>query len=275
MTAAPAFAKINLALVVGRLRDDGKHEVVTVLQRIDLHDTITVAAADELRVDGFADDTIVTSALTTLAESARVKPGWHVHIDKRIPLAAGLGGGSSDAATALALANETLDDPLPTDELHRLASGVGSDVPFFLHSGAKLATGAGSELASVELPTEYVVVLVVPHGTTKDSSGVVYAEFDARAGAAGFETRSAGVHRALAEVTTAADLAALPPNDLAWSPLARELEALGAFRADVSGAGPTVYGLFATDPEAESAARRLAARGRTLVARPVPARRHA
>jgi 4-diphosphocytidyl-2-C-methyl-D-erythritol kinase len=275
MTVAPAFAKINLALVVGPLREDGKHEVVTVLQRIDLHDTITLTAADEFVVDGFTEDTIVTHALATLARSAGAKPGWHVHIEKGIPVAAGLGGGSSDAATALALANGTLEEPLPTDELHRLASGVGSDVPFFLHSGAKLATGDGTELASVDLPIEYVVVLVVPNGATKDSSGAVYAEFDARAGAAGFEGRAAGLHDALGAVTAPLDLTTLPPNDLASSPLARELEALGAFRADVSGAGPTVYGLFTTEAEAESAVGRLASLGRTFVARPVPARRHA
>jgi 4-diphosphocytidyl-2-C-methyl-D-erythritol kinase len=275
MTAAPAFAKINLALVVGPLREDGKHEVVTVLQRIDLHDTITLTAADELNVDGFAEDTVVASVLAALAGSAGVKPGWHVHIEKRIPVAAGLGGGSSDAATALVLANEALDEPLPTDELHRLASGVGSDVPFFLHSGPKLATGDGSELASVELPTDYVVVLVVPHGATKDSSGGVYAEFDRRAGGAGFEARATLVHDALAAVTAPLDLAALPRNDLASSPLAHDLVALGAFRADVSGAGPTVYGLFTTEAEAESAVGRLASVGRTFVARPVPAGRHA
>jgi 4-diphosphocytidyl-2-C-methyl-D-erythritol kinase len=275
MTAAPAFAKINLALVVGPLREDGKHEVVTVLQRIDLHDTITLTAADDLTVDGFPEDIIVTSALTTLARSVAVKPGWHVHIEKRIPVAAGLGGGSSDAATALTLANETLEEPLPTEELHRLASGLGSDVPFFLHAGAKLATADGTDLTSLDLPMGYVVVLVVPHGATKDSSGGVYAEFDARAGAAGFEARAAAVHDALAAVNAPSNLAALPPNDLASSPLAHELVALGAFRADVSGAGPTVYGLFTAEGEAEAAAARLASLGRTFLARPVPARRHA
>jgi len=271
MTAAPAFAKINLALVVGPCRADGKHEVVTVLQRIDLYDTITLTAADDLSVEGFGEDTIVRSALATLARWAGVKPAWHVHIEKRIPVAAGLGGGSSDAATALVLANETLDAPLGTDELHRLASGLGADVPFFLHSGTKLATGDGSELATVDLPIEYVVVLVVPNGVTKDSSGAVYAEFDARAGETAFAARSAGVHDALAAVRTAADLSALPPNDLASSPLAHELVALGAFRADVSGAGPTVYGLFTTEAEAQSAAQQLAGMGRTFVARPIAA----
>jgi 4-diphosphocytidyl-2-C-methyl-D-erythritol kinase len=274
VTSAPAFAKINLALVVGPLRDDGKHEVVTVLQRIDLQDTITVTATDDLTVEGFAEDTIVGSALATLARSAGVRPGWHVRIDKRIPVAAGLGGGSSDAATALRLANETLGEPLSTDELHRLASGLGADVPFFLHSGAKLATGDGSELASVDLPSAYVVVLVVPHGETKASSGAVYADFDARAGAAGFEARAAEVRAALVAVETPLDLAVLPPNDLASSSLARELLASGAFRADVSGAGPAVYGLFAQETEAESAAARLAALGRTFVARPIEADRH-
>lgn len=275
MTVAPAFAKINLALVVGPRRADGKHEVVTVLQRIDLHDTITLTAADDLSVDGFAEDTIVGRTLATLARSAGVTPKWHVHIEKRIPVAAGLGGGSSDAATALALANETLDEPLPIDDLHRLACGIGSDVPFFLHQGAKVATGDGTVLAPVEVPSEYVVLLVVPNGVTKDSSGAVYAEFDARAGETGFAARSADVHHALAAVKTAADLAALPANDLASSPLAQDLAASGAFRADVSGAGPTVYGLFTETAEAESAARRLERLGRTFVVRPVPAARHA
>jgi 4-diphosphocytidyl-2-C-methyl-D-erythritol kinase len=269
--SAPAFAKINLALVVGPPRGDGKHEVVTVLQRIELHDTITLSPAEELTVDGFTEDAIVASALVALARSAGVPPAWRVHIEKRIPVAAGLGGGSSDAATALRLANEMLDEPLAPGDLHRLAAGVGADVPVFLRSGSQLGTGDGSELVGVDLPTAYTVVLVVPHGETKDSSGAVYAAFDARAGACGFETRVARLRDALAAVATAEDIASLPPNDLASSPLARDLEALGAFRADVSGAGPTVYGLFSREAEAAAAADQLASVGRTFVARPVAA----
>jgi 4-diphosphocytidyl-2-C-methyl-D-erythritol kinase len=269
--SAPAFAKINLALVVGPPRGDGKHEVVTVLQRIELHDTITLSLADELAVGGFTEDAIVSSALLTLARAVGVAPGWHVHIEKRIPVAAGLGGGSSDAATALRLANDMLDEPLAPGDLHRLAAGLGADVPFFLRSGGQLGTGDGSELVGVDLPTTYTVVLVVPHGETKDSSGAVYAAFDAREGATGFETRAARLRDALAAVATAEDIASLPPNDLASSPLARDLEALGAFRADVSGAGPTVYGLFSGEAEAAAAADQLASLGRTFVARPVAA----
>jgi 4-diphosphocytidyl-2-C-methyl-D-erythritol kinase len=109
---APAPGKINLALVVGPAREDGKHEVATVLQRIDLGDRVSLEPAATLSVAGFAGDTLVRDALGSLAAAAGVEPRWRATIAKRIPVAAGLGGGSSDAATALRLGNETLDDPL-------------------------------------------------------------------------------------------------------------------------------------------------------------------
>ena len=108
MMRAPAAAKINLALVVGPTRDDGKHEVLTVLQRIDLVDRIEITHAPTLGIDGFKDDTLVRTALERLAAAAGVEPRWRVKIEKHIPIAAGLGGGSSDAATALRLANGSL-----------------------------------------------------------------------------------------------------------------------------------------------------------------------
>ncbi len=272
MSTAQAYAKINLALVVGALRLDGRHDVVTVLQRIDLHDAITVEPAGVLVVEGFAEDTIVLSALEALARAAEGEPRWRVVIEKRIPVAAGLGGGSSDAATAMTLANSSLERPLAPADLHELAARLGADVPFFLGPGAQLATGDGTELERVVLPTGYSVVLVVPDGQTKESTGAVYAAFDDRRGADGFAERARGVVDALSAVTVVRDLAALPRNDLASSPLARELEAAGAFRADVSGAGPTIYGLFEQHEAALSAADLLADAGATYVVRPVEAR---
>ena len=115
MTVAFAPAKLNLALVVGPLRKNGKHELATVFQRIALVDRIELGSAPALEIAGFVADTLVRSVLEALAERARVEPRWRVSIEKKVPVAAGLGGGSSDAATALRLVNATLDNPLSPD----------------------------------------------------------------------------------------------------------------------------------------------------------------
>ena len=268
MMRAPAPAKINLALVVGPTRNDGKHEVLTVYQRLDLVDRIEIEEAPGLRVDGFKDDTLVRGALERLAAAAGIEPRWRVKIEKHIPLAAGLGGGSSDAATALRLANGSLADPLPAAELHRVAAGSGADVPFFLAQGPHLGSGDGSELAPIDLPQDFWVVLLLPRDTVKSSTADVYAAFDARNGERGWDERRAALLDALARVKTPLDLAALPPNDLASSPLADELRGEGAFRADVSGAGPAVYGLFLERADADNAKRALTRLGETWLVPP-------
>ena len=268
MSRAPAPAKVNLALVVGPLRDDGKHEVLTVLQRIDLVDRIELEEAPELRVEGFAGDTLVHAALSELARSAGVEPRWRAGIEKKIPVAAGLGGGSSDAATALRLANETLPEPLPPDELRKVAAQIGADVPFFLADGPQLGSSDGSELEPLDLPQDFWVVVLLPHGAEKTSTAEVYAAFDTRHDVAGFAERRRALLDGLAGVKRPRDLAPLPPNDLVSSPLAEELRATGAFRADVSGAGPALYGLFHHRRDADAARRALRRLGRTWLAAP-------
>jgi 4-diphosphocytidyl-2-C-methyl-D-erythritol kinase len=270
---APAAAKINLALVVGPTRDDGKHEVLTVYQRIDLVDRIEIEEGPSLRVDGFKDDTLVRTALERLAAAAGVEPRWRVKIEKHIPVAGGLGGGSSDAATALRLANGSLAEPLAADELHALAAGIGADVPFFLADGPQLGSGDGTELAPLGVspnvwPQDFWVVVLLPHDEEKVSTAEVYASFDARNGAAGWDERRTALLDGLARVKTPLDLATLPSNDLASSPLAAEIRATGAFRADVSGAGPALYGLYLDRPDADEARRFLARFGETWLAPP-------
>ncbi len=265
---APAPAKINLALVVGPVRGDGKHEVATVLQRVDLGDRVAVEPAPALSVNGFAGDTIVRAALEALAAAAGVEPRWQAKITKRIPVAAGLGGGSSDAATALRLANGTLAAPLPAAELDALAASLGADVPFFLADGPQLGRGDGSDLTLLELPQDFWIVLALAPGELKESTAAIYRRFDERGGATGFEERLELLERTLAGVRRPRDLAALPPNDLAASPLSDELLRLGAFRADVSGAGPVVYGLFHHRRHAESARAALGGVARTWLTAP-------
>ena len=268
MRRAPAPAKLNLALVVGPRGPGGKHELCTVYQRIDLCDRVSLESAPSLEVGGFADDTLVGAALELLASRAGAKPYWSARLTKRIPVAAGLGGGSSDAATALRLANETLPDPFDLPQLRALASELGADVPFFLASGPQLGEGDGSRLTPLDLPQDYWVVVVLPRGATKESTAAVYERFDARDGADGWEARRAELGAALAEVRRPRDLATLPPNDLASSPVSERLRALGAFRADVTGAGPAVYGLFHHRTAAEEAKRVLAPVGGTWVTLP-------
>lgn len=263
MRRAPAPAKLNLALVVGPRGVNGKHEVCTVYQRVDLCDRVSVEPAGRLDVRGFPDDTLVRAALERLAASAGVEPRWLVRIRKRIPVAAGLGGGSSDAATALRLANETLEEPRPVPELRALAAELGADLPFFLGNGPQLGEGDGSTLTPLELPQDYWVVVVLPRAAAKVSTAAVYEAFDGRDGADGWEARRDELRARLGDVRRARDLATLPPNDLASSPLAERLRALGAFRADVTGAGPAVYGLFHHRAAAEAARRRLAPDGGT------------
>ena len=268
MKRIPAPAKINLALVVGPRRADGRHEVTTVFQRVDLADRITVEPADRLTVTGFAADTLVRAALERLATAAGVQPRWRARIQKRIPVASGLGGGSSDAAAALMLANRTLAEPLDSSVLEALAAELGTDVPFFLQSGPVLGSGAGDELEPVELPQDFWIVLLLPKGATKSSTADVYAAFDNRGAEVGYAARRDAVLQALRKVRRPRDLAALPPNDLASSPLAAQLLDHGAFRADVSGAGPTVYGLFMQRASAKRAARLAGRFGRTWVTVP-------
>jgi 4-diphosphocytidyl-2-C-methyl-D-erythritol kinase len=265
---ASAAAKINLALVVGPKRPDDKHEVVTVYQRIGIADRLELDPAAELRVEGFPGDSLVRGALEALASRAGVAPRWRVRLEKRLPIAAGIGGGSSDAATALRLANATLPEPLADGDLHELAAGLGADVPFFLTDGPQLGTGDGAELQALDLPQDYWVLLLVPRAVEKPSTASVYAGFDLRGGSAGFDDRRAALLAALEHVRRPRDLAALPANDLASSPLVDDMRTLGAFRADVSGAGPAVYGLFHHRDGAKAAQRALKRDGETWLTAP-------
>jgi 4-diphosphocytidyl-2C-methyl-D-erythritol kinase len=191
-----------------------------------------------------------------------------VRIDKRIPVAAGLGGGSSDAAAALRLANAQLDEPLPAEALHEIAARVGADVPFFLVDGPQLGTGDGTALEPLDLPQDFVVLIALPDGETKESTRRVYERFDEREGPIGFDDRVRALRDALARVRRPRDLADLPPNDLASSPLAAELRDAGAFRADVSGAGPSIYALFHAKADARRAAGVLRGRARIWITLP-------
>lgn len=273
MNFAAVPAKVNLSLVVGEVRPDGLHRLASLVQRVDIADRLTVELATEPAVIGFSDDTLITLALAAVEESAGVPASFRATVEKHIPVAAGLGGGSADAAAALTLANGLLGSPLSDQRLHELAFALGSDVPFFLAPGPKLVGGAGELVEPVTTPQDFFVVIALPDDVSKRSTGEVYARFDELGGGARFEERAAELRSAIQTCRRARDLARLPPNDLAEASGARaaagQLAELGAFRADVNGAGPSAYGLFARRRDAERASRALRTRARTWVTVPV------
>lgn len=155
--ARQSGCKVNLLLNILGRRPDGFHELETVIQPIALFDDLEFTRGgtgirltcndSSLPVDA---DNLVHRATSAFLEEARIQEGVSIRLEKRIPLAAGLGGGSGNAAATLLGLNELFGQPLAKDELNRLAARLGSDVPFFLQSRPALATGRGEQIASVE-----------------------------------------------------------------------------------------------------------------------------
>ena len=261
-----APAKLNLCLYVGAVRDDGRHELVSVMTPLDLHDTLTLepadAAGDEILCAGVEGPNLASDALREF----RARTGWdgppvRVTIDKRIPVAAGLGGGSADAAAALRLARRHSglgDERL----LLEIAAWLGSDVPSQVRPRTTLVTGGGERVETVVAPdpASGVLVLPSPHAL---STGAVYRRFD-ELGA----IRTTDELRRLADELRATS-AAPPVNDLAAAarslcpPIDETLEAAraaGAARVMVAGSGPTVVAFYDIRAGAEDAAHRLSDR---------------
>ena len=243
-----------------RRATDGMHEVATVFQRIDLCDRDRARAGRRARAStGFADDTLVrararerspTRPASSRAGTRRSRSG------SRSP--PGLGGGSSDAATALRLANALLAEPLPRRAAR--TSSPRRSAPTSRSSSSRArssATGDGTEPRAARAAAGLLgAARSCRTGAAKESTARVYAALRRARRRARLRGAARGAARRARRVERPRDLAALPPNDLASSPLRGELVELGAFRADVSGAGPTVYGLFAARRDARAPHRR-------------------
>ncbi|MFQ5582501.1 MAG: 4-(cytidine 5'-diphospho)-2-C-methyl-D-erythritol kinase, partial [Mariprofundaceae bacterium] len=189
MRSFPAPAKINLHLkVIGR-RDDGLHELDTSFAFVDIADQLAVRPCSELKVSCSArhlegEENLVHRALTAMRSQFGVNAGLEIHIEKHIPEQAGLGGGSSDAATAIMAANDIWQLGLSTDELIRFATPLGADIPCFLFGQASLACGIGEQLSVYPwpLPDGYFLLACPGDGL---STAEVFRHFDAYAMAQG------------------------------------------------------------------------------------------
>jgi len=271
-------AKINLQLAVGPLRPDGYHDLVTVFHAISLFDEITVcpAASDSVTVagegsaDGPADgDNLALRAVRALRARAGTGGPVRVAIAKRIPVAAGMAGGSADAAAALVACDTLWGTGLPAGELGDIAAQLGSDVPFALLGGTAIGRGRGERLTPVSplpgkrppvppraAPASYHWVLAYADGAL--STPLVYKTLDQLRAAQAVP--DPGLSAALMAALAAGDAAALGAalgNDLqapalSLFPALHETLAagrrLGALGALVSGSGPTCF-FLARDPE--------------------------
>jgi 4-diphosphocytidyl-2-C-methyl-D-erythritol kinase len=261
-----AAAKVNLVLEVLGKRDDGYHELVTVMQAVDLSDRITIEEADvlELRSRSTAvpadDRNLALRAAAALRDAAGISRGARITLDKRIPVAAGLGGGSADAAAVLLGLNRLWRLRWPAARLDEVATGLGMDVPFFLRGGTALATGRGERIERLR-SSSLGLVLVNPRFevSTAEMYGRVTPEMysdgqHAKMLCGGLGQRSAA--RVAASLYNGLQEAAV----VAYPPIGRiraALLAAGALGALMSGSGPTVFGVARSFDHARQIRRRL------------------
>ena len=262
MIEESAPAKVNLVLHVGPRREDGLHAIASLFASLELADEVAVeeapAAPDEVICPSVEGPNLASAAIDALRYALGGDlPPLRAAIEKRVPVAAGLGGGSADAAAVLRAANRLAGNPLDADALRRVAAGIGADVPSQVEPRHALITGAGEGVEPVELPPLALVLVPAEEGL---ATGAVYAEAD-RIGAAR-ERLDPDALRAIAALPPEA-LAERLENDLERAALslrpelADTLEAVkraGALAARVTGSGPTVFGVYANDDAAAAAA---------------------
>ena len=282
-----AFAKVNLTLDVLDKREDGYHNLRSIMQTVSLHDDVHVTvgcegwqvhcyreilspdAAEttepELCTRGLPqdrDNLVWKAAEAFYARTGKTPEGLEIFINKRIPLEAGLGGGSSDAAAVLR-ALRTLYAPQMIDgQLEEMAARLGSDVPFFIRGGTALATGRGEKLEALPKMPQCWLVIVKPEES--HSTAAMYAAIDSA------PQRVSGDSRAVREGLEKGDLSAVAaglgndfqqvlPEDSAVPAIVEALRQRGALNAQMTGSGSAVFGIFACRAGAEAAAEALKA----------------
>lgn len=263
-----AYAKINLAIDVLGKRSDGYHEVAMIMQSIDLADTISLSTTErgitlatncrDLPVD---TANLAWQAAALLQQTYGVKYGVHIQIDKNIPLAAGLAGGSADAAAVLRGLNLLWDLRLSRNELEILGARLGSDVPFCIDGGTVLATGRGEILTPVaQLMSCYVVLAKPPISV---STAWVYRNFKPE-----LVNRRPDIPGMIAAISNGdrerfvnGAVNVLETVTIKEYPILGELIRImrqsGSFLSMMSGSGPTIFGLAATQHDAETIALKL------------------
>ena len=275
MIALRASAKVNLGLEVLGRRDDGYHELRTVLQTIDFHDELRFEEAESgIRLTtnlpslGTGKENLVYRAASLLAESTGYGGGALIHLEKRVPPGKGLGGGSSDAAATLVALDRLWRTGASPEDLHRLAASLGMDVPFFLYGGTALAVSRGDEVYPLpELP-DLPIVLILPDFSI--STAEAYGNLRLTKREAGhkllhFAWNLPEVRVGLRDLVNELESAA-GDRFQSIQEYKRLLLEQGATASMMSGSGSSVFGIFHDEASAGDRARSLGLRGIRAIA---------
>ncbi len=271
MLTLHAPAKINLVLEV-LARHDGYHDISSIVQTIDLSDILTFELSPDIRFTcsepSLLEDNLVLRAARLLREHCRIGDGAQVHLDKRIPWAAGLGGGSSDAAATLLALNRLWKAGLSREQLATLGSELGSDVPLFLSGGTVRIDSRGEQVRSLpDHPRMYAVVLPPPVPAPPGKTGLLYRSLNPH-----MFTTGQFVRQAESSLRQGKRI----PEDLMFNVFEKVADAVFPSMANerrlledssgspvhLAGSGPSLYTLMDSDAAAHEAARRLGCAGR-------------
>lgn len=257
-----APAKINLGLDVVGICADGYHLLETVFQTVSIYDRVTVTLTKNTEISLYCTDAAVPcdekniawKAAAKFCEAAGVSVGVHIDLEKHIPMQAGMGGGSSDAAAVLLALQELMEKPLSEKQLCQIAVKLGADVPFFLYGGTAYATGIGEELE--QLPPFSGKHLVIAKGTAGVSTMEAYREIDSLQNPKHPPVRQ--LRNALKLGADTAEIAPLCGNlfeDAVQLPEVAEIRRImlehGALCSVMTGSGAAVFGLFDGQETAE------------------------
>jgi 4-diphosphocytidyl-2-C-methyl-D-erythritol kinase len=252
-------AKVNLRLEILKKRADGYHEIRTVLQKISLLDTIHFSLKRGKGISIKADrpdlptgrSNLVYKAIQSMMKESDYQGGIHVEIEKKIPLGAGLGGGSSNAATTLMAMNQLLKLNLSMKKLMQKGLEIGADVPFFLLEGSAIGSGIGERLKKIELPA-LCYVLIYPNfevSTKWAYQNFVLTNQRIHCNLHKFLKNSEGIPRILFNHLESVVLEKYPQINT----MKKMLYSVGALGAQMTGSGPTVFGLFQNEKNTEEA----------------------
>jgi 4-diphosphocytidyl-2-C-methyl-D-erythritol kinase len=261
-----APAKVNLCLYLGPRREDGYHLLASIFEPVTLHDVLTIeeAETDQVVCPGVEGENLAALALRLLRSEGWDSPPLRIEIEKRIPIAAGLGGGSADAAAVLRLAAGEIDD------LAGLAALVGADVPSQMQPMPCLVEGTGQKIGSIAQPAEHWLVLLPSDKGLSTASVFATADRLGIGRSTGeLEEISARLWAVASNGVSPLEYPGLLVNDLEPAAISLMPEIgeakdriadAGAPFVGMTGSGPTVFGLFATEAEARAAAGRLGER---------------